>query len=747
MKESEINKPPHRTAFVSVTGRLPELSAKNRQRLAVFLTKGSMVLSQTPVTTGGAFHFYVAPQVASETGVAVVLGPKGMDPQTLANHTDLPRIALSGAHRHKGGDITVDFSKLNVNDKLIDPWWIWCREYTVSGTLETAGGCPIGAQVTVYNVTCGVGGCAETPLTTVTTDANGHFTATFNWCSRICWWPCWPWWWSCWPWWWEWDILAVIENIERQLTQSSGPSQTVFANLAPLRQPSAADLMTGVGFAASRANAVLQPDSARTAFIASKFADPRIREIFPWWWWCCENPNIVFSASQGTTTVLNEDPNTSTRWCFPSGQTVSLTGNNQSAGACPISTGGDCGFAWTSVGDEPGGVLVGDISMGYAVGSGACSNLAFDGNLNLNGVLSGDCVAYYQVVAGQWGGGGNPARGGSAPTVYQQLSPTLYNYVTIWRAATLTPETDAVYLGPFSYNGQDNLYMTLSQRQSIINGAAAPATTPPVGSSPTLNAGDFVMGWDAPDLVLTVQAGDLVSPAATGGVNLAVIPFDATATVIPTASTSPPPAGEIEMGPDLTLMIDTSPLTTTTIDWTLSGVYNADGTAATLTTLPGSACPAYLIKAGGGYVLIHTTVVDNAGHLYEYQIRTQYGSGSYLAATPADRDYAQAPSSFSAAITPPPYGVDAGYGLPNNLPTPPPAPQVPPPSPGTAFIAAAATNWTYVGGGDTIYIPITESCCYDFQLWAGKRLTDGQTFSCTWYNPTFQTVNITVASS
>ncbi len=738
---NDTNRSP-RAAFIPVTGKLPALGPTNRQRVAVFLMKGNTVIAQTPVTTAGTFQLYVAPQLASEPGVSVVLGPKGADSQTLATHPDLPRIGLSSVHKQEGGGIDVNFSRLNVDDKLIDPWWIWCREYTVSGTLETAGGCPIGAQVTVYNVTCGVGGLVKTPLATVTTDSSGNFTASFNWCSRVCWWPCWPWWWSCWPWWWELDILAIIENIESRLSLAGGVANVAVASVAPLRQPSGADLMTGVGFAAGRSGTALQPDSARTALIASKFANPRIREIFPWWWWCCENPNIVFSAAQGTTTILDEDPNTSTRWCFPSGQTVTLTGNAQAVGACPVGTGGDCGFAWTSVGDMPGGVLVGDISMGYAVGSGACSNLAFDGSLNLNGVFSGGCVAYYQVLAGQWGGGGNPARGGTAPITYQQLSPTLYNYVTIWRAATMTPDTHAVLLGPFGYNSQDNLYTTLTQRQSATTPAAVIAT---IGAFPTLNPGDFVMGWDAPDLVLTVQAGDLVSPAPSGGANLAVIPFDVTATVIPTAVTSPPPAGEIEMGPDLTLMIDTTPLTQATIDWSQSGVFNADHTPATQTVL--GDCPAYQMKAGGGYVLIHTTVVDTAGHLYEYQIQTQYGSGSYLTAIPSDRDYAQAPSSFSAAITPPPYGVDAGYGLPNNLPSPPPAPQVPPPAPGIPFVAAAPGNWTFVGGGDTTYIEITQSCCYDFQLWVGKRVTDGQTFTCTWYNPTFQTVNITVASS
>ena len=723
MKDIQKDTPAHAAGLVTVKGKLPALSSKNLNRLSVFLTQGNTILSESPVSAGGAFQFHVVPHLADESAVFAVLGPKGLDSPSLASHTDLPRIALSSARKHESGGINVDFASLNISDKLIDPWWIWCPEYTVSGTLQTAAGCPIGAQVTVYNVTSGVSGLVETPIITVPTDANGNFTASFNWCSsRFCWWPCGPYWWHCWPWWWELDILAVIENVERRLqVQAPGTPKVALSNLAPLRQPSAADLMTGVGFAASRAGAELQPDSARTALIASKFADARIREIFPWRWWCCDNPNIVFSASQGTTTILNEDPNTSTRWCFASGQTVSLTGNNQSLGACPVQTGGDCGFAWTAVGGEPpNAVLVENISMGYADGpGGACSNLAFAGSLNLNGVFPGDCTAFYQVLAGPWDG--DPARGGSSPVTYQPLSENLVNYVTIWRDALGFPVQYKVALGPCSFNGYDNLYVTLSQRQSTTNPAAVLTQ---IGNFQTLGPKDFVMGWAYPDLVLTAPAGDLISPAVTGGVSLSVVPFDITGTPIP--------AADFDMGPDLTLTVDTTPLTSATVDWV--HVFNADNSKAKQTAASSAVCPAYQITPGG-YALIHTTVIDNAGHLCEYFIQTQYGDGLYAPANPSDRDYAQAVSTFTPPSGSQFYGVDAGYGAPNDLPLPPPPPQVP-----------AAANWTFVGGGDTIRVNIPESCCYDFQLWVSKRTTDGEDSPCGQWNPSFQTVNIIVAS-
>ncbi len=727
MDATHENIPGHAGRFIPVSGRLSRLNADNRRRAAVYLTRGALILSEAPLNSGGAFRFHLAAHLADSADVFAIVGPKGMDARSLAGRDDLPRLALSTGRRGDGGEILIDFE--DIDDALIDLWWIWCRDYTVSGTLDTAAGCPIGATVTVYNVTVGMGGLIRTPLATVPTDANGHFTATFNWCSRLCWWPCWPVWWDCWPWWWELDILAVIETLERRLAARPEVSARAFDH-APISQPQAADLMTGVGFASGRAAEALKPDAARTAVISAKLANPRLREIFPWWWWCCENPNIVFSAAQGANIVLDEDPNTSTRWCFASGQNVDLTGNALAVGACALPPPGDCAFAWTSVGDEPGGVAAGQIAMGYAVGSGACANLAFAGSLNLNGVLSGDCAAFYQVLAGDWGGGGDPARGGTAPGA---LSPfafpvQLVNQVSIWRGATSTVEVDSVVLGPFSFNGYDHLYATLRQRQT---GGLDPAVIAQILPFPALGGGDFVIGWSAPDLILTAPAADLISPATVGGATLSIQPFDLAGNPLPAAPMPP----DFHMGPALTLSIDTTGLSAATLDSVT--VYNADGSKAGQTAASSDACPAYLITSpGGGYALVHTTVTDAAGHLCEYYVQVQYGDGSYAAVTPADRDYGQPPATFTPPSGAQLYGVDPGYGPPNAVPLPPPPAQVPAPG-----------NWTFIGGGDTFYVPITQSCCYDFQLWVSKRTTDGQTFACGGYNADFQTVNITVAPS
>lgn len=715
MSPKESSQTPSTASPVTVIGKIPNVSVTNLSRISAFLVQSQSVLLEAPVTASGTFQFRLEPGLVIDPCLFVILGPKGLDAQTLFGRTDLPRLAVStaspntaSARATKGGTITLDFSKLNVDDKLIALWWIWCRPYTVSGTLETSNGCPVpGAEVTVYNVTAGFGGLVKTPIETVTTNAQGQFTATFNWCECLCCWPCWPIWWDCWPWWWELDILAVLENIERQALVT--PSQGLSFQAAPLKRPAAADLMTGQGFA--RAYAPVKQDPARTALITSKFANPAIREIFPWWWWCCENPNIVFSATQNGNIVLDEDPATSTRWCYPSGQSVTLIANSQALGVCPPPIVCE-GFAWVSVGNP--GTLVPNIVNGYAKGTPGtdASDMAFNGYLNIYGGFSDPSIPFYQVWAGFWGGNQNPARGGTAPVTSMPLSLPLSAQVVIFRNATSSIEFDTVSLGPCSFMGIDNLYMTTSQRMN------PPAGVTGLGPTPTLNPGDFVITWSDAGRIVGAAASALISPQAGGGIDLTLVAYDAAGTALSLVNNNP-----------LTLMIDTRDLSQAVIDSLQS--FDKNGNPVGLTGSSTSDCPSYYIGPGG-YLLLHVAVTDNDPsaslslneHLYGYQIDTQFGHGSSsVPTTPAHRGYAQAPATFTPPFTLPGqlYGVDAGYNPPN-----------------TALVS-------FIGGGDTIQILPAVSCCYDFQLWAGKRTTDGQDFFGTWSNYDFRTVTIDVS--
>src|SRR5579864_394112 len=162
MQDMQKNQSASLERLVAVTGKLPKLSSKNLNRLSVYLVQGNTIHSESPVSAGGSFQVHVAPQIARDAAIFAVLGPKGLDSQSLASHADLPRIALS-AEKLENGAVNVNFAKLKITDELIDPWWLWCREYTISGTLQTAANCPIGAQVTIYNVTSGVSGLIKTP--------------------------------------------------------------------------------------------------------------------------------------------------------------------------------------------------------------------------------------------------------------------------------------------------------------------------------------------------------------------------------------------------------------------------------------------------------------------------------------------------------------------------------------------------------------------------------------------------------
>ena len=413
---------------LTIRGALPKLKQEDARRLAVYLVRGDEVIAQAPVDEYGKFQLPVDRATITKRGdfqMEAVVGPAAMG-KRLDPSKNLHRIPLDLKEIERArGELVIPAEKLKISEAALRLWWIWCRNYCVNGIVVGPDGCLVpGAQVTASSVVhASGGGYTLTPQGTVTADATGHFTICFDWCTW-CWgWPCWPFWWYCWPWWWEWDILHVLEKLEPRLAGSGltglgrGEAKRIRPasqglNL-PLRQPESAHLMIGQGFnEALRSVERLVPDQARTELIRSKLSDPKIRAIFPWWWWCCENPNLIFTVTQGPNVIVDEDPATDTRWCFPDGSTVTLVGDQDTITAC----GGDPlpaqGFVWTRVGNT----LVNTIVDGYAQGNPLAheSDGAFTGGLEIfGGFAAGSPVAYYQVKAGLWAG--NPSRGGTAP--------------------------------------------------------------------------------------------------------------------------------------------------------------------------------------------------------------------------------------------------------------------------------------------------------------------------------------------
>jgi hypothetical protein len=465
----------------------------------------------------------------------------------------------------------------------------------------------------------------------------------------------------------------------------------------------------GQGFGLNQSS--FAPDPSLTALIKRKLENPRIRELFPWWWWCCDDPNIVFSAAQGGTIVLDENPAIDTRWCFADGSNVTLVGNSQSATLCPPKCPIESGFVWTNVGV----IDVDDISQGYAtVPAWTAANADYQdlvfadygGGMDLFGEFApGSNVSFYQVLVGQWTG--NPARGGTPPATSSPLLADLYVTAFLEDAAHNLIPSVSVKMGPFTQNGVTGLFATQQARAAGPIAGLPTIPIPPGGS---------VIGWAEQGLMASTSSENLIS-GISGAVTLTVAGYDNAANPVALAPDSP-----------LTLTIDNTPLTTDAISLT---AFMADGTPAVLTGT--GQCPAYDVGPGG-YVQITTTVSDAMGHLFEYYVDAEYGSGSSAIVTPPGvRGYVTNPLIFA-----PPAGV-CKNGDPDYT----------------------CKGW--VGGTEVMYFPNAPGgapgswtppfgpgneppdCCYLFLIRLAKRTTDGYS-QPTLGDGQFQTVGLKFSS-
>jgi|SRR5271165_1243428 len=718
------------SATIKFTGKLAGINPEYLRCIYIYLVRGPEVFAQTSVQQDGSFSLAVSREVAVAAGsqsLSAVVGPAGTG-KHLAHLPNVHRFPIKQANLEKAeAEYRIPTEGLVLSEEVLKLWWTWCRWYCVSGNI-VAGGCPVpGAQVTVKSVGFDLWGFTETPEVTVNADPNGHFTACFCWCTcAFCFpcWPCWPVWWECWPWWWEFDILHTIEALERIQLQ---PNRS-FSGLqtgSVLSRPAGTDLIRGQGFAAARkAGVEFKPNAARTALIKNKLASAAIREIFPYWWWCCDDPNIIFEVTQGTTVIVDENPATDTRWCFPDGGTVTLVGNSQAVGACPGNP-IDVPFAWTLVGCTPTDVA--HISGGYAVGSPGtdASDLAFAGTLDIQGGFGDATVAYYQVNAALWSG--DPSRSGTPPTTSALVSSSLSNYVFIYDAAFNPVFSGDVQMGPFNQGGLTNLYATPLARQNGPTPPGLPAFPP---HAPT----DFII-WAYPQLLISADSSDLIGHAKVGAVDLTVNAFGVAPGLAPVPLPKPVGAPPPDTSQVLTLAIDNTPVTT-------QQVTSVVGYTATSYPVPApqtgtGECPAYDVGPGG-YVVIKTTVSDTNGHLYGYYIDAQYGHGNEVAVgDPGPRGYRSNP-----LVTPAPAGVcsagDPDYSCKAWVGGPDVA--YFPCAPGGTDCTTSPTNGLPFGLSNE-----PPDCCYEFRIRYIKRVTNGCT-SLTWADGDFQTINLKFSS-
>jgi hypothetical protein len=658
---------------IILTGAVKGAKSIDAARLNVVALRGDEVLARATPRTGGAYRLTVGAEAArAESAYALQVA---VVPSTVGDHIDkvanAPRVALA---RNKLDRDEVEAPAISLNEALLRDWEIYWPEWCVSGVLDGPTGCPApGAVVTVYTVTWTSMGYVKTPRGSAVTGPDGSFTICFPWWDLYFCWPCEPFWWLCWPWWWEEDILHVISALEARAQRGS-------AGVA-LFQADGLALVRGQGFPTARVGPAA-PDKARTALIARKLANPALREIFPWWWWCCPGPNIVFGATQGATVVLDEDPAISTRWCMPSGENVTLTGNSQTLTTCNRGALPESGVLWIQVGTTPVTEIDAD---GCAQFGGDATDVAFAGTLSLFANAAIGAFNYYQVLGSVWGapgfrGGTEPAAGTGTP-----ISANLWQIAWIYDPATLTTTAHNVQMGPFTQDGVTGLYASPQLRQTT--------TTPPgLAAFPPIPAGGAVF-WEyqVPCLMLQCDATVLLGGAQFGAVDLTIVGY------------SDPALPPVTLTPDapLTLMVDATPLTTVAVGapsaWVSPGVpAPSTGTGE---------CPAFDVGPTG-FVTIPVTVEDGTGFVFGYYLEVDWGNSNFSSVSPVG---------------------EIGYAAHANA----------------ARDWTGGTS-TYTFPGTTSGVPTPPAdCCYEFRLWFGKRVTNGYSGpSLTDLPPTFQTINL-----
>ena len=680
---------------ITITGKVTGVTESDAGRLTAYILLCNDILAQGPLLPDGTYRLNLdsaAVTAKSAYRLQLVVAPSGAS-RRMSQLPNLKRVDLKRDTLEKAKG-TFHAHEIKLSPEVLKVWWQWCPLYCVSGALNGPDGCAApGAEVTVYSVIWTSQGYSKTPRATVITAADGTFTACFPWCSfeRFPCWPCWPIWWECWPWWWDWDILHVINALEAQPAfRGPGPVEAQ-ANQVAIFRPDARALMRGQGFLSAQTGA-MAPDAGRTALIRTKLGNPRIRALFPWWWWCCDDPNILFSASQNGTLIVNENPAIDTRWCLEDGSNVTLVGVSGTSTICQPLCPPESGFVWTNVGN----IDVSDISQGYAEVPGLPSpdynDMAFAYTLDLYGMLPvGTTVAYYQVEAAPWTG--NPARGGTPPAAGSgvPVGAPLDHVYYFYNADSTFNSSHTVRMGPFNQGGLVNLYTTPEARQTAPTPPGLlPFPPPPAGGS---------VYWDKQGLMLETASSNLIAGALTGAADLTVLGYD--------ASLNP-----VALSPDdpLTLMIDNTATYQHVNEIT---AYTAPNVPAN--NLNNADCPAYDVGRSG-FVAIDVTVSDANGHLFGYYVQTQYGHGMTVNVTPPGiRGYVSNPLVS---------GSDPNYALKSwiggeevmNYPALPTNPASPPPD-----------------------------CCYEFRIYYAKRVTNGYDYA-GWVEGDFQTINLKFSS-
>jgi hypothetical protein len=248
------------------------------------------------------------------------------------------------------------------------------------------------------------------------------------------------------------------------------------------------------------------------------------------------------------------------------------------------------------------------------------------------------------------------------------ISADLYNYLYIFDGGGSLVFSNYIKMGPFTGGGIPNLYATQESRPTAPTGTGLdPFPFVPAGGS---------YFWAYEGRKVYADASSLIGGNSVGATDLTLVGYDAA-------------FAPVALSPDtvLTLTIDNQGLTTTHVNGITAWL--TDTQPATLVGTDD--CPAYDLGTTG-FVLIDMTVFDANGHLNGYEVDAEWGHGHTAPVPPTPRSY------DVAAVFPP-----LPYQSPDHV------------------------QRSFGGGNEVFKYRPSTSCCYEFRIRAGKRVTNGYT--------------------
>jgi len=200
--------------------------------------------------------------------------------------------------------------------------WVWCDD-------------PVpGAEVDIYDVDRFLWWYSEDLITTVTTQFDGTFEATFRWCCA----RCFPW---CWPYW------RIDDDILRRIRELLAERNVILPPIPPDPDPtviqSLVASLTAEEQASLAAIAQRSPSLVQTTAALSTSAEtlravlPQSDElaslhVWPWFDWNDCAPDVIFRVRQncdGKEVVVHDESPSQARWDIPTTLNVTLLANDK----------------------------------------------------------------------------------------------------------------------------------------------------------------------------------------------------------------------------------------------------------------------------------------------------------------------------------------------------------------------------------------------------------------------------------